>query len=373
MLIGIDFFDEDVINTLIPIFTLHPQKEILFYSKRDKEYLESVKAAVIAHGIKDIAAIEVDEDNFSDIENKLRAVLNSASNEEVYIELTGGTELMIACGYKLGIEYNTRLYHIDFDKMIVTNVRTDEIVCNACNLTLNDYIVAIGGKRVGDSHFVPQEEEYSTILYLAEYIFDNNQLWKETCKVLMNVASRMPVISKDVFTKEMNEFLSKFVEFGYLLDSGNNYVFRDERAKQYMITIGIWLELYIYIKLKQAYGSADIGVGIDWDFRDKIPLRNNEIDDVIMYNSSPVFFSCKMQLPQSISVAEVGYLAKRLGGIRAQAVMVTTAKRCRKNRRIFNHMRDMHVGYIEIPKLRQAADVKQFFDNVLKSVGFEIA
>lgn len=367
---GIDFFDKDIINTLIPVFTMKPDKEVLLYDKKHLNLIDPLINAIKNHGIRQVLPICVDADSFSDIEKKLREVLDSGE-DDVYIELTGGSELMNACGYKLGIEYNTLLLHVDYDRMKILDVRKDEVLCDAQNVSLNDYIVGVGGARTDDSHFLPDKEDFSVIKEMAEFIFDNEEQWKLTCNKLMNVTANEEYLIKQLFSEKDRYILAKLVELGFMKDNGSRYEFSNPTAKQYATTIGVWVELYIYINLVEVYGNADIGVGIDWNSRDDFYFRNSEIDVILMYKSIPVFFSCKMKALNPLSVTEVGYLAKRLGGSRAQAVLVTT-KTEDEGRGIFRKMKDLRVGCVKISELRKAKSAKEYFDGLLESLGFEM-
>ena len=124
-MVGIDFFVIDVINTLIPIFSMHPDKEYLVYDVKDANSIEPITKAIKKRENQqiEVVAVPVDSDNFLDIERALDEILQAEQNQAVYIDLTGGSELMNACGYKLGIQYDVQLLHVNFKNMKILDIK----------------------------------------------------------------------------------------------------------------------------------------------------------------------------------------------------------------------------------------------------------
>ena len=372
-MIGIEFINEDIVSTLIPVFSMKPAVVYLFYDKKHKSLLNSVSKSIKEkmHGIEKIYVCEVNGDSFPDIEKKARKIMSELQGE-VYVELTGGSELMNACGYKLGQEYGFRLLHTDFDRMKIIDVLTDDVVCDAAHISLNDYIIAIGAKRLYDSHHVPQEKDFERICTMAEYLFANMQYWQGTHQVIKNCLSmKMDTLPKKCFTESQKAaILLEFVKQGFLIERETCFDYVDEASREYVTTFGVWLEMYVYIKLSAAYGKADIGVRIDWDAWDGHDIGENEIDVIMMYNSIPVFVSCKMRNVKPDDVYEVGFLAQRLGGRRARAFIATT-ERIRQSSGFFEKMKDLNVACVSTNELK-TIPTRKLFDEKLVETGIEI-
>lgn len=374
-MVGIDFFDVDVINTLIPIFSMHPDKEYLVYDKKDANSIEPITKAIKKRENQqiEVVAVPVDSDDFSDIEKALDNILQEEQNQSVYIDLTGGSELMNACGYKLGMQYNVQLLHVNFKNMKIFDIKKGEVIGSAADVTLSDYLEGIGAKRLIDSHHVPSEEEYPELKALAEVIFENIDAWKSlNKKIKARPKTYTDGIPKIPYKKNEEIIVQKLLKKGYLIDEKKRYKFRDEKAKEFIITLGIWLELYIYIIAKENFGDAELGVVIDWNNRDGREGKDNEIDVVLMYKSIPVFISCKMTKPSALDVSEVGFLSKRLAGQRGQAILATTEKikeiGNEKTKGIHYRMKEMHVGCIETEEFYTKPD-KEVMLEALHSIG----
>lgn len=370
---GIEFINEDIVSTLIPIFSMRPAVVYLFYEKKHEQLVRSVSKAVRlkAHGIERIFKCLVDGDSLPDIEKKLRAVMDGLQGE-VYVELTGGSELMNVCGYKLGREYGARLLHTDFDRMKITEVLTDDVVCDAVNVSLNDYITAIGAKRLYNSHHVPKKADFSRIVSMAEYLFSRVLTWRLTHQAIKDCLSdRLDCLPKERFTGSgAAQIMAEFVRHGFLLDRGEYYDYADSPAREYVTIFGVWLEMYVYIKLTEAYGRTDIGVRIDWDAWDGNDVGENEIDVIMMYKSVPVFVSCKMRSIKPADIYEVGFLAERLGGKRAKAFIATTAGLKRPSI-LYDKMNDLHVACVSTAELKKRP-AKELFDSKLAELGVEL-
>ncbi len=377
MLVGIDLFDEDVINTLIPIFSMHPEKEYLVFDAKDQDLIDPITKAIKKHegqGVN-VIPVYVDSDDFQNIEATMTGIFESEKGQDIYIDLTGGSELMNACGYKLGIKYGAHLLHVDFKQMEILDINKGEVIGKTADVTLGDYLEAIGAKRLEDSHHVPTEDEYEEIKEAAEYMFDHDTGWKSFAKKLRERPKGMKDFiwkSESKYNKNETPILKYFVEKGFLIENENRLYFRDDEAKEYLTTEGIWLELYMYIVMKEVYSDVELGVVIDWNNRDGREGIDNEIDVVLMYKSIPVFISCKMKRPHALDVCEVGFLAKRLGGRRGQAMMATTEKIKETGhpltKGIHYKMKEMHVGCIET---REFSDKPKeiVLEEALESIG----
>ena len=109
-------------------------------------------------------------------------------------------------------------------------------------------------------------------------------------------------------------------------------------------------------------GEAELGVVVDWYESDNVDTQDNEIDVVVMRRSIPIFISCKMRKPVSGDLYEVGFVASRLGGSRAKAVLATTypVKELGVSpKRMYQRMKKLRVGLIEADNFSRlpAADV----------------
>lgn len=74
------------------------------------------------------------------------------NNENCFLELTGGSELMVIAGFRAGMEKGARLIHTDLVHNRITDLLTDETVAPTATLSLEDFVDARGACFIGESH-----------------------------------------------------------------------------------------------------------------------------------------------------------------------------------------------------------------------------
>lgn len=357
-MIQIQFLDKNVVGALVPAFSMKPEKVIFLYDTREvsensrKEVAEALKTRLpkleIQYERTNMLSME-------EIKGELENLIKIFQNKDIQIDVTGGSEIMTACGLMLAKEHNLIATFVDFYSNQVRNVFTMERLAEIQHVTLADYLTAIGGRYMSSSHHTPKEKDFERILSMAKIIFSNEKKWDKFFTHMTHGYSARGVMEfsmeKNRYDKDCQFILDAFLDRGYAKKIGEDrYRFASEADKEYMTVSGIWLEMYIYIQAKQCFDEVYVGVDIDWNKRDICESRDNEIDVVIMKNSQPIFISCKMRPVEKENVYEIYSMAKRLGGSYGKALIATTVDvRSGKDERnsIYLRMAKMKVGLIE--------------------------
>ena len=377
-MVQIDFFDNDIVSTLLPVTTMEPDKVCFLIDRRSENSKASfyVREAIIKRlPDTEVEFIPVDIESIEDIQNKIIDIINTNEGLVEYIDLTGGSELMSACGYKVAHEYNITPIYVDFRREHILNVETAEPICDIKHITIDDCLTAIGAKRLRDSRELPPEEEFDDIVAVSEAIFDNLLDWQKLCQHIANRISQTNGMEIEIpgnickSKKGLSAIENAFEDYGLWTrvdkgesDSHRVYRFVDKRRRGYITTFGIWLEFYIYIQALKVYEEAAVGVVIDWYDNDNIDTEDNEIDVMVMRRSVPIFISCKMRKPVSADLYEVGFMASKLAGARAKGVMATTypvKEYGTSPKRMYQRMKKLKIGLIEADSFRnnKPADV----------------
>ena len=377
-MIQIDFYDKDIVSTLLPISTTRPDKVVFLIDRRTANGKESDNVEVAIKDMLPESTVEfvpVTIDDFNDIYNVLKDIAESIEDtDDACIDLTGGTELMSACGYRIAKEYDILPIYVDVRRENVINAENGEIISPVRHITLEQCLKAIGAKRLSDSHDLPVREEFNAILTVCEIMFKYINDWSRLCQHISNQVAtsgnRMKVkIPENVgrTKKGTMAIIQGFLDNGFLeRESGmgieGEYRFTSTKARSYITTYGTWLELYIYIKALDVFDEAELGVVVDWYEGDNIDTQDNEIDVVVMRRSIPIFISCKMRKPVSGDLYEVGFVASRLGGTRTKALLATTypvKEMGVSPKRMYQRMKKLRVGLIEAENFSKlpAADV----------------
>jgi len=357
-MIQIQFLDKNVVDALVPAFSMKPARVVFLYDTREvsennrKEVAEALKARLPR------LEIQFERTNMLSMEEitcELRNLVKIFQNQEIQIDITGGSELMTACGLMIAKEYNLMATYVDFFSNQMRNVLTMELLVQIEHVSLADYLTAIGGKYMSSSRHTPEEKDFDRILSMAKVIFANERKWDKFFTHMTHGFSARGVMEfsmgKNRNDRDCQFILDAFLDRGYAKKIGEDkYRFASEADKEYMTVSGIWLEMYIYIHAKQCFDEVYMGVDIDWNKRDICESRDNEIDVVVMKKSQPIFISCKMRPIEKETVYEIYSMAKRLGGSYGKALIATTVDvRSSKDERnsIYLRMAKMKVGLIE--------------------------
>ena len=358
-MIQIQFLDKNnIVGALVPAFSAKPERIIFLYDTRavSERAMKSMEEAIKYRLSKTaVQFVRTNMLRMEDIKAELVKIVKTFQSKEVQIDITGGTEIMTACGLMVAQEYKLTPTYVDFYSEYLFNVLTMEKLAPIQQVKLEDYLRAIGGRHMSSSEYTPEEKDYDRILSMAKIIFANEKKWDKFFAHMSKGASAAGVREFSMEEKRYDEdcmfIMDAFLDKGFAKKIGKDrYRFASDADKYYMTFSGIWLELYIYILAKKCYDDVYTGVEIDWNKRDICTSRDNEIDVVIMKNSQPIFISCKMRPVTKDTIFEIYSMAKRLGGSYAKCLVATTFDvRSGKDEStsIYMRMEKMKVGLIE--------------------------
>lgn len=368
MKVLIEYYDKDVLKNIVAPLTLRPERVIYLYDSgmQDKTVFTSLKTCFSAHWQTELEAIPIENSTVEAIRKATSAVMARYAAADCALELTGGSELMMIGGYKAGREMGVQMLHTDLVHRCIRDVETDAEVAQTASLTLEDFLHAKGACLMGESHRPPRPERYEAIQQMARYLFTHLPEWKATCSYLQTVAARgLPhelymeqrrrvhikngrVVSPD------KALLKELQRLGFLknLIIDQNWVrfsFCSMEDKQYCISYGVWLELYVYIgaAVSGAFADVKLGTMIDWDVYDGVRMGGNEIDVILMEDSLPVFISCKLRDADTAALNELVIAKKRLGGWFSKGVIVTFSQEKRHGTGTYQRAKMMGLAMLD--------------------------
>lgn len=381
-MVQIDFFDKNIIDTLVPVFSLKPSTLYFLYDpEKDKvKDMDDFRDAIL-YRLPDcrISFCPADSHDIDEIKGIMNELIAAHPGEEINVDITGGADLMIAAAADLYHEGKLIVYSLDLAKEHMFQVYDKSKTIPVKHLSAGDYLASSGAKYRYASHFMPDENEFDKIMKMAEEIFDHINVWKT---LNHHIASYLASNDNDYFTldrlkadkasvTEIRHLTKQFVKNGFLTTEDNeHYYFTKSKYKQYITTYGIWLEMYIYILAKKIYHEVYLGFVIDWRKNDEYETTDNELDVVVMHKSIPMLISCKMTKPQSKDITEIGYLAKRFGGDDCISCLATTySLEGEKDiiSSVYNRFENMHVGLIQVANNRREHSL-YMFDRIFRGI-----
>lgn len=358
----IEFQDYDVLTNMSSILSVRPHRVIFIYDRKltHRNSIQYIFEACKKH----LPNLEhqdysVNSANLEKIYEFIKKVVEES--EECMIDLTGGSELMIIAGYKAGIDTGAGLIYGDLIEKNILDVVNNNIYCPFAEIELEDYVAGIGACLLRNSHLEPDEDDYDSILKMSRTIFENLHEWSRTCNYFQKVMSKsedsLDFKSKEIIISAQDKQLSpdlkmlnKIAELGFIknLKTDNGLIafeFKSKIEKQYLLTYGIWLELYVYMSAKAVNRFDDVRLGtvIDWTAHDGLEISGNEIDVLLMKNSAPVLISCKLTEPDAGALNEILVTAKRLGGLHAKSILVTYSDIKKNNMGIYKKSKELGI------------------------------
>lgn len=375
-MIQIDMLDENYVNALVPVFSMNPDEVIFFYDRRvyDARRLRFVKEAIWRRNPDTaVSFIHADKNSYEDIYYKMLDLMEQlqaeSPEEDIYIEVTGGETLMAISGAELSNHFDAVLIRANLKKGWIIDVVTQEQIAPIVPMNLDDFLAVNGAKRLKNSHIIPGKERYERICNVAEVLFEHISLWHMMHQYitthLENRTSMSFTMPKELMGSSTEDLINVFCENEFLIQEGTDtYRFHDKQAKEYITTYGIWLELYVYIKLSKIYDEIYLGLVIDWNNADEDTI-DNEIDIAVIKDSTPIFISCKMTKPKPSDVYEIFGLAKRVD-MSAKGMLATTYSMDDDTiNGVYQRAKKMKVGLIEVRQL-QSRPPMEIFNHALQ-------
>lgn len=348
MRVLLEYYDKDVLKNIVAPLTLRPDVVVYLYDGaiQDMTLFRALETCFLRH-LPQIRVERVPVE-IGSVE-KLRAatcrVVERYGAANCTLELTGGSELMMIAGYKAGLETGMRMVHTDLVRRSINEIETNAKIADTVKLSLEDFIDAKGACFVGESHRPPQPAQYEAIARMARYLFRHLPAWKRTCSWLQTVAARALPHELQLQSRRQirmksgrevapdDDILREFQRNGFLQGLRIEpeqiaLCFRALEDKQYAISYGVWLELYVYVAAagSGAFDDVKLGTMIDWDAYDGLRTGGNEIDVLLMDDSLPVFLSCKLRDADTAALNELLVAKKRLGGWFSKGVIVTFSR-----------------------------------------------
>lgn len=358
----IEFQDYDVLTNLSSILSVRPDRVIFIYDRNlsTKNSIQYTYEACKEHLPKlEYQIYSINSTNLNSLYGFIKDLVEES--KECLIDLTGGSELMVIAGFKAGMDAGASLIYADLVKKHILDIKSNTVFCSFAEIKLEDYVAAKGARLLENSHIEPDVNSYLPIMKMSRIIFNNLYQWKKTCayfqKVMSGTENRLFFHGKSVIDSHQGKTLEpdlrlidKMQELGFIKDLETSkesiqFTFVSQMYKQYLLTYGIWLELFVYISAKKVdrFEEARLGIVIDWTAHDGFSISGNEIDVVLMRNSAPILISCKLTEPDSDDLNEILITAKRLGGLHARSVLVTFSNIKKDNTGIYKRAKELGI------------------------------
>ncbi len=344
----VEFFSLNTINNVLGCFAFAPRTVIFLTDHSVEESqlqntLRAVRSRLPQTGVEFLAVEEEKLDN-------IRSVLEELwqQHPEAVFDFTGGSETMLLASFAFAVRHDAPMMHIHMESRSLVNINGCEALQRQFvfpQLTLEDHLNMNGAFLSGNGYQVPDDNCRERLRGFCDLVLENQPKWKEQCLYIQMAAAR----AKDLQVDNLQElrtaagvavpgdasYLRRLEKLGMVEDlwvKGGRVRFRfpDTQTKQCLCDSGKWLELHTFLLLKDSgvFHDVRLSVRIGWGEAEKQAggTAYNEIDIIACTGITPLFISCKSGLPNPNSMNEILVYARKFGGIRAKAAMVTSSE-----------------------------------------------
>ena len=344
----VEFFSEKTIDNVLGAFAFMPQSLIfLIDSGQHEAEIQATRKALERRLPHLKVGFYPTQDNQLD---NIREALETLYREhpDCIFDFTGGAEPMLLAAYAFAFRNDAPMLHINMESHTLINIHKCEDLAREFvfpQLTLEDHLNMNGTFLAGYGYRAPDDRWAGTIRKFCDLVLENQPKWKEQCLFLQMAAARARDLQVDtglefrtadgVPVRGDGEYLLRLADTGMLeeakLENGRlKFRFPNPEIKHCLCDSGVWLELHTYLLLKESGRFSDVrlSVRIGWGQAEKQTSGTayNEIDIIACSGITPLFVSCKSGLPNPGSMNEILVYARKFGGARAKAAMVTSAE-----------------------------------------------
>lgn len=315
---------------------LKPQKIVLVVSAKMKQRAEYLRAVLKGNGI-DVDCLDLaDEHDFAQTENALLELATTLENDEVFLNITGGTKLMSLAAQSVATASSWPMFYVDAD--------TDSVswpgkhagpVAHALTeqLRLRHYLQSYGftfdskPDRPQTSH--PQQQVIETLLTqigsLEQSLATLNWL-AQGAEDKRGLTARLDDRQRD--SRSLDALLRHFSDAGVLTVEHETVRFADDCAREFVK--GGWLELHVMQIIHRLSGELCI--------RDKAANlevidsggTKNELDVAFMARNRLFVIECKtarMDKPEAPKANDALFKlaenCRRIGGLGTRGMLVS--------------------------------------------------
>lgn len=369
MKILIEFYDRSVLKNMVAALSLQPDYLTFFYDKEMFDTFEIYSTYLACKKYLPALKFElrsVDYHDYPMIESKIGQYILDNCDNNICIDLTGGSELMTIAGYNAGKNANVQVFFSDIYKSEVVRLTQNGPKYRSLPFTLEDIIEAGGGKLSG---FTPTDwlTKHKKELYaMSKKVLASPKAWSDTCRFFQK--TRGQKTSNPLhFEVSLNHTASnaglpdkrmlyscqscRLIQNLLYTKQRLSFDFTFRRAAEYMSSYGVWLELFSYYEMLKIPKIRDVktSIKIDWNRRDDIEIIGNEVDVTAMYGCRPVVVSCKQSTnPVSAdALNELYVVARRIGGKYSIPILITRSDIKHEHSGIYMKTREMKMHVLD--------------------------
>jgi hypothetical protein len=314
---------------------LKPQRAVLVVSSKMEQRAEHLRTVLKGNGIEVVKLDLIDEHDYAQTETALQELAETLKQEEVFLNITGGTKLMSLAAQTVAAAYGWTMFYVDADTDTVSWLGKDapppHLLKQQLRLPhyLQSYGFALGARPERPQPSKAHQQLIETLLMqigsLESSLATLNWL-AQGAEEKRSLVARLDEHQKD--SRSLELLLRHFSEAGVLAVEGSLIRFTDDASLTFVK--GGWLELHVMNIVHRI--SGELGI------RDKAANlevidaggTKNELDVAFMAHNRLFVIECKtarMDKPEAPKANETLFKlvenCRRIGGIGTRGMLVS--------------------------------------------------
>lgn len=343
----VELFCQETLKNVITALAFRPERLVMLVdtgAQYSDAYENTIRALRARIPELMISYFEADCNDPDCIAEALDALY--AKYPDGVFDFTGGRELLLLGAFAFARRHDAPMVHIDLPRKRLMNLnRCEELEGSFTmpELTLADHLNMNGAFFDGVGHVLMEKEQEPAVRAFCQQVMRNQTRWRKQCNYFQAAASGLEGLHVDApvtfvaanrsrVTCDV-DYLYQLQDIGFLqnVQRQNGRVqfdFVNETFRSYLTDVGVWLELYTYLLLrdtglfKEIYMSVKVGWGDQAD--EYKGTAYNELDVVACNGLETIFISCKTSTPEPGDFNEIQVYAKKFGGSFGKAVLCTS-------------------------------------------------
>lgn len=312
-----------------PLSEINPDKVVVVITDGMKKQGETLVQEVAQSGKKPEALEIKQESSLKALNDQFSAWIEKHIDDEIIVNITGGTKLMSLAAYQLFSEWGFRCFYCDKDQNQLIWLDDESAVANIGSTIgleryLRTYQYQITQKtKLAD---IPKSyKEYASILHQE---LCKPTKYDKTCNFISKVhaLTQQNPLTNITFTQEEDAFLQHLEKQTGIFKFQNKKIICDGDTQRMMN--GGWLEILVAEALRgDEYRDIHLGVSFEKSTQRKGSVTKQELDVMAMHKDKLLIVECKAKKWENTTQAsEAIYKLKALsdvGGLNTLPVFVS--------------------------------------------------
>ncbi len=343
MKVLIEFFDNTILKNLTGVISIKPDVAAFFYDKKGDDHKRALECFDACKryvpGLR-YELIGVDYSNINEVGNRLSQYLDENINDEMIIDVTGGSDIVHFAAFHIAKEKNRDILYSDIPNGRIRGFGKEDYIFSRTPVDIDTLVTGVQGRIISQTDEKYLLKNKDALEATGRVLLSNINQWSQACYYFQKKMEYNRETGSYHFrskgqgdvpsVKIMEAFADTELIKNYSYNNARlEFNIKDNYIMDSLTTFGVWLELHTYFAALQIPELSDVrtSIKIDWYRKDANENVDNELDVTAIMGLRPVIMSCKSSEKAASAEAlnELYVVSRRLGGEYSIPVLVSLA------------------------------------------------